>query len=52
MLGGYELNDICDEEMTWDEEVKNAAIDNILATIIVAAKAYEDTVLGACQTRI
>jgi hypothetical protein len=56
-LGGYagvgsvclpgcgQLDEVCDEEVGWDEEVEEEAGDDVGAAVVVAAEAYEDAVL-------
>lgn len=46
LLSCGKLDDVCDEEMAWDQEVEDGAVDDVLAAIVVAADAYQDSVLS------
>lgn len=40
LLSGCELDDIGDEEVTWDEEIEDGSVHNILPAIVMAPYAY------------
>jgi hypothetical protein len=45
LVCGDVLNEKCDEEVAWDREVEDEAVDDVLPSVVMAADVDEDAIL-------